>query len=83
MFVEPYAISKMGDKLNPVGRFFYSASTLISLICIPARRAQDGAMGLAAQAGECHLREVVGRGGFRHYRRATETPFKRIVETRP
>jgi len=80
MIVEPYANDKLEDNLNPVGRIFYSASTLI---CTPASRAQEGAMCLGAQAGECNLREVVGQGGFSRFRRATETPFNLIFEARP
>jgi len=38
---------------------------------------------LGAQAGEAKLREVVTQGGFRHFRRATETPFNLILEARP
>ncbi len=80
MIVEPFANDKLEDNLNPVGRIFYSASTLI---CTPASRAQEGAMCLGAQAGECNLREVVGKGGFSRFRRATETPFNLIFEARP
>jgi 2-polyprenyl-3-methyl-5-hydroxy-6-metoxy-1,4-benzoquinol methylase len=80
MIVEPYANDRLEDNLNPVGRIFYSASTLI---CTPTSRAQIGSMCLGAQAGECNLREVVGKGGFTHFRRATETPFNLVFEARP
>jgi len=80
MIVEPYAGDRLEDNLNPVGRIFYSASTLI---CTPASRSQEGAMCLGAQAGECNLRDVVTRGGFSRFRRATETPFNMIFEARP
>ena len=80
MIVEPFANDKLEDNLNPVGRIFYSASTLI---CTPASRAQEGAMCLGAQAGECNLGEVVKKGGFSTFRRATETPFNLIFEARP
>jgi 2-polyprenyl-3-methyl-5-hydroxy-6-metoxy-1,4-benzoquinol methylase len=80
MIVEPYANDKLEDNLNPVGRIFYSASTLI---CTPASRAQHGAMCLGAQAGEHSLREVVVKGGFTHFRRATETPFNLVFEAQP
>ena len=40
-----------------------------------------GAVG--AQAGEARIREVVGKGGFQRFRRATETPFNLIYEARP
>ncbi|MGO4326034.1 class I SAM-dependent methyltransferase [Cupriavidus sp. 2TAF22] len=80
MIVEPFAQDRLEENLNPVGRIFYSASTFI---CTPASRAQEGAMCLGAQAGEQRIREVVTRGGFRHFRRATETPFNLIYEARP
>ncbi|GAB7542026.1 class I SAM-dependent methyltransferase [Cupriavidus sp. CuC1] len=80
MIVEPFAQDRLEQNLNPVGRIFYSASTFI---CTPASRAQEGAMCLGAQAGEHRIRDVVTRGGFRRFRRATETPFNLIYEARP
>jgi len=79
MIVEPFANDKLEGNLNPVGRIFYSASTLI---CTPASRAQPGAMCLGAQAGERRIREVVTAGGFRQFRRATATPFNLVIEAR-
>jgi hypothetical protein len=80
MIVEPFAHDALENNLNPVGRIFYCASTLI---CTPASRAQEGSACLGAQAGECNLKDVVGRGGFSRFRRATETPFNMIFEARP
>jgi 2-polyprenyl-3-methyl-5-hydroxy-6-metoxy-1,4-benzoquinol methylase len=80
MIVEPFANDKVEDNLNPIGRVFYSASTLI---CTPASLAQEVGIGLGAQAGESRLREVVMAGGFRRFRRATQTPFNLILEARP
>jgi SAM-dependent methyltransferase len=80
MIVEPFANDKLEDNLNPVGRIFYSASTLI---CTPASRAQEVGMCLGAQAGEARVRDVVSRGGFSRFRRATQTPFNLIYEARP
>lgn len=80
MIVEPYAGDRLEDNINPVGRIFYSASTFI---CTPASRAQDGAMCLGAQAGEARIRDVVTRGGFSSFRRATQTPFNLVYEARP
>jgi len=40
-------------------------------------------LALGAQAGEQRLRAVVGEGGFRQFRRATETPFNLVFEARP
>lgn len=80
MIVEPFANDALEDNLNPVGRIFYSASTLI---CTPASRAQEVGMCLGAQAGEARVRDVVTRGGFSRFRRATQTPFNLIYEARP
>jgi len=80
MIVEPFANDKLEDNLNPVGRIFYSASTLV---CTPASLSQEVGLGLGAQAGESRLRDVVTQGGFTRFRRATETPFNLILEARP
>jgi SAM-dependent methyltransferase len=80
MIVEPYANDRLEDNLNPVGRVFYGASTLV---CTPASRDQDVGLALGAQAGEARLRDVVTDGGFTRFRRATETPFNLVLEARP
>jgi SAM-dependent methyltransferase len=80
MIVEPYANDRLEDNLNPVGRVFYGASTLV---CTPASRDQEVGLALGAQAGEARLREVVTAGGFTRFRRATETPFNLVLEARP
>lgn len=79
MIVEPFAHDEVEKNLNPVGRIFYSASTMI---CTPASLAQEVGLGLGAQAGEARLRDVVTKGGFRTFCRATETPFNLIFEAR-
>ncbi len=80
MLVEPFANDRVEDNHNPVGRIYYSASTVI---CTPASLSQDGAAGLGAQAGETRLREVATKAGFRRFQRATQTPFNLIFEGRP
>ena len=80
MIVEPFAHDRVEDKLNPIGRLFYSASTFI---CTPASLSQEVGLALGAQAGEARLREVIEAGGFSRVRRATETPFNLILEARP
>jgi SAM-dependent methyltransferase len=80
MIVEPFANDKLEDNLNPIGRIFYSASTML---CTPASRSQEVGLGLGAQAGEARIREVVTAGGFKQFRRATETPFNLVFEARP
>ena len=80
LLVEPFANDDIADNLNPIGRVFYSASTLI---CTPASLSQEVGAGLGAQAGERRLREVAEAAGFSSFRRATETPFNLVFEGRP
>jgi 2-polyprenyl-3-methyl-5-hydroxy-6-metoxy-1,4-benzoquinol methylase len=79
MIVEPMAGDSVADNLNPVGRVYYAASTMI---CVPCSLAGDGPA-LGAQAGEARIREVVQKGGFSQIRRASETPFNMVLEARP
>ncbi len=80
LIVEPFAHDRLADNLNPVGRIYYAASTMI---CTPASLSQEVGLALGAQAGELRLRQVVTAGGFTRFRRATETPFNLILEARP
>ena len=79
MIVEPFANDDMADNLNPVGRIFYAASTMV---CVPASLSQEVGLALGAQAGEARLKSVVEQGGFTRVRRATATPFNLILEAR-
>jgi SAM-dependent methyltransferase len=79
LLVEPFAGDHLQDNSNPVGRLYYAASTFI---CTPNALSQEGRLALGAQAGEARLREVFREAGFRHFRRATETPFNLICEAR-
>ena len=80
MIVEPFAGDKLEDNLNPIGRAFYGASTLL---CTPASLSQEVGLALGAQAGEKRIRDVVTSAGFSRFRRATQTPFNLIFEARP
>lgn len=80
MIVEPFANDRVEDNLNPVGRVYYAASTMI---CTPASLSQEVGLGLGAQAGEARLREVIAAGGFSRIRRAAATPFNLVLEARP
>ncbi|HET6408131.1 MAG TPA: class I SAM-dependent methyltransferase [Chthoniobacteraceae bacterium] len=80
MIVEPFAHDQLESNFNPIGRVFYAAS---AMICTPASMAQEVGLALGAQAGELRLREVVTKGGFNRFRRATETPFNIVYEARP
>ena len=79
MIVEPFANDQLEDNLNPVGRIYYAASTVV---CTPASLAQEVGLALGAQAGEARLREVARQAGFDRFRRVTETPFNLILEAR-
>jgi ubiquinone/menaquinone biosynthesis C-methylase UbiE len=80
MIVEPFANDQLKDNLNPVGRVYYSFSTLL---CTPCSRSQEVGLCLGAQAGEGRIREVVTSAGFSCFRRATQTPFNIVYEARP
>ncbi len=80
MIVEPFAGDSVQENINPVGRVYYSASTLI---CTPASLSQEVGLALGAQAGEERLRQVVTEGGFGSLQRKSETPFNIILEAKP
>jgi SAM-dependent methyltransferase len=80
MIVEPFAEDATEANHNPIGRVFYSASTLL---CVPASISQEVGLALGAQAGEKRIGEVVRSAGFTQFRRATQTPFNLVFEARP
>jgi SAM-dependent methyltransferase len=77
MIVEPYAGDRVEENLNPVGRAYYAASTLV---CTPCGMSQPGGLALGAQAGEARMRAVVMGAGFKRFRRAMHTPFNLVFE---
>jgi 2-polyprenyl-3-methyl-5-hydroxy-6-metoxy-1,4-benzoquinol methylase len=79
MIVEPYAGDRIEENLNPIGRAYYAASTLL---CTPCSLSQEGRMGLGAQAGEARLRAVVTAAGFKQFRRAMHSPVNLILEAK-
>lgn len=80
MIVEPYAGDRLKDNLTPVGRVYYSFSTLL---CTPCSRSQEVGLCLGAQAGETRIHDVAIAAGFTRFRRAAETPFNIVYEARP
>jgi SAM-dependent methyltransferase len=80
LLVEPYAGDRLEDNLNPVGRAYYAASTLL---CVPHSLTEEPGAALGAQAGERRLGEVATAAGFGRFRRAAETPFNLVFEARP
>jgi len=79
MIVEPIAGDSLEQNLNPIGRLYYAASTMV---CIPTSLSQEVGAALGAQAGEARLRDVITAGGFATVRRAVKTPFNMILEAR-
>lgn len=80
MIVEPAAGDRVEDNINPIGRAYYSFSTLL---CTPASLSREVGLALGAQTGEARIRDVVTAGGFTQFRRATETPFNIVFEPKP
>jgi ubiquinone/menaquinone biosynthesis C-methylase UbiE len=80
LMVEPLAGDSVTENLNPVGRLYYSASTLL---CVPNGRSQEGGYSLGAQAGPAALRQVVTDAGFTRFRRAAGAPLNDVYEIRP
>ena len=79
MLVEPLANDRLEDNLNPVGRLYYAASTLL---CTPASLSQEVGLALGAQAGEQRLRQVLTEAGFTRVRRVAQTAANMVLEVR-
>jgi SAM-dependent methyltransferase len=78
LIVEPMAGNRVEENMNIIGRTFSAASTL----CCTSNSLALGGPALGAVATDDALREVVTRGGFKLFRRATQTPFNRVFEAR-
>jgi 2-polyprenyl-3-methyl-5-hydroxy-6-metoxy-1,4-benzoquinol methylase len=79
MLVEPRAGDHVEDNLNPLGRVFYGASTLI---CTPSSLAQPGQAAIGTQAGPARITAVLREAGFSSVRIAAETPVNHVYEAR-
>ena len=79
--VEPFALDGRAKNIasNPMAAILYNAS---SCVCTPNSLSQEVGAGLGAQAGEARLRGVFEEAGFKHFRRAAETPMNLILEAR-
>jgi SAM-dependent methyltransferase len=80
LLVEPYSNATLVENLNPVGRAYYSTSTLV---CLPSSLADHGHRGLGNQVPDATLAEITAVAGFTRFRRAQETVFNRVFEVRP
>jgi 2-polyprenyl-3-methyl-5-hydroxy-6-metoxy-1,4-benzoquinol methylase len=78
LIVEPMAGNTVEENFNIIGRVFSGASTL----CCTSNSLALNGPALGAVAPEAAIRDVVIAGGFKEFRRATETPFNRIFEAR-
>jgi SAM-dependent methyltransferase len=79
LLVEPMAGDRVEDNLNPVGRLYYGASTVI---CVAHSMSAEPRTALGAQAGEAKLTDLLHDAGFGSVRRAAETPFNIVLEVR-
>lgn len=81
MIVEPMASDSIEENLNPVGRLYYSASTMV---CVPTSLAQESGTALGAQAGQSSLTKLIrDQAGFSQVNRIAETPFNMVLEALP
>jgi len=80
LLVEPFAHDDLQDNLNPVGRLYYGASTII---CVPHSMTAEPRAALGAQAGEARLTAILDEAGFSRVRRAAETPFNLVIQAQP
>jgi hypothetical protein len=78
MIIELMANDNIEDNLNLVGKIYYAAS---SIICVPNSLADNG-IALGGQAGEKKTKEIAEKAGFTKFRRASQTPFNIVYETK-
>ena len=79
MIVEPFTHERLEANVNPVGRLFYAASTMLG---VPASLAHEG-IAFGAQVSEAGLRSVAAEAGFSRFRRASATALALAFEARP
>jgi hypothetical protein len=79
VLVERFANDDLTDNLNPVGRLFCSAPTLV---CTPCSLSDDG-LALGAQAGSGRVTNILHDAGFADVRLAVTTPSNLVIEAKP
>lgn len=77
MVVEPAAGDTLEANMTPVGRIYYSASTMI---CVPTSLAQETGLALGAQAGEKRISDIIRSGGFKQVKRVADTPLNMVLQ---
>ncbi len=81
MVVEPFGNDRLEENLNPIGRIFYAASTMICVpgLAIAGSRPRPRHAGRRSAAdAKCSKQE-----DSPEVRRATATPFNLVLEARP
>lgn len=78
--IEPNVRDRLEENINPIGRLFYSVSTLQCMTC---SLAHDGA-GYGTGMGEANVRKIAQLAGFTQFRRLPlEHPFNQFFEIKP
>ena len=80
MVSEPFASDRVEDNRTPIGRNFYSMSTMV---CVPNALSQNATRALGAQAGAAALQEVLVEAGFGRVRPVVAAPPALVVEAKP
>ena len=77
--IEPNVRDKVEENINPLGKLFYSVSTLQCMTCSLA----FGGAGYGTGMGEGNIRRVAQLAGFTHFKKlALENPFNQFFEIR-
>jgi 2-polyprenyl-3-methyl-5-hydroxy-6-metoxy-1,4-benzoquinol methylase len=77
--IEPNMADALEQNVNPVGKLFYSVSTLQCMTC---SLAYNGA-GFGAGMGAANVRKVAAKAGLTHFRKLPiENPFNQFFEIR-
>lgn len=78
--IEPNMADNLEQNINPIGKLFYSVSTLQCMTC---SLALSGA-GYGAGMGAANVRKVAEGAGFNHFRKLPiEHPFNQFFEIKP
>ncbi|MBV9146049.1 MAG: hypothetical protein JO065_09025 [Acidobacteria bacterium] len=77
--IEPNMRDNVQDNINPLGKLFYSVSTLQCMTCSLAY----GGAGYGAGMGEGNVRRVAQLAGFSKFQKlAIDNPFNQFFEVR-
>jgi SAM-dependent methyltransferase len=84
LLVEPLGSDRVEENLHPLGRMYYSISTLACTPNAVSQRTPTSSEPLGAQAGEAALRALAAEAGLDAVRRLDVTaPMNLVLELRP